>query len=405
MNDEDSIEPEGPPPFLEGDPPPLVARGLSLFLVTLFVVATLLATIVKLPETVTASFSLVPLRGADPIRAPRSGRVKEVHVLESARVTKGRVLIVLQSPGEADRNAELETATARERSSAQGLANARRKYESETLSAEEETKRLLERTGFLQRVIELKAEQLRLTEEQAARSRILHEEGLTSQDEQEDSRIRRAGVAADLEQLKSDLLENAVAVEKLRHANAARLVAFREEERALAEKAGEAKIQIEAIRSEVAGSAPGEVEIVSPCDGTVLRLGVRSPEAVVRDGETLAEIACVGERLQAELSVPQGGLARLRPGQSVKLLYDAFPYQRFGVKVGIIRWSSPAGSSAAGVSEFRALAELNDQSIRVDGEDRPLAPGMRGKAQIVVGRRSAISYAFDPLRQLREAIR
>lgn len=405
MNDQNSIETEGPPPFLEGDPPPLVARGLSLFLVALFVATTLLATIVKLPETVTASFSLVPLRGADPIRAPRSGRVKEVRVLESARVTKGRVLFVLQSPGEADRNAELETAAAREGSAVQGLANARRKYESETLSAEEEMKRLLERTGFLQRVIALKAEQLRLTEEQAARSRILHEQGLTSRDEQEDSRIRRAGVAADLEQLKADLLENAVAVEKLRHSNAARLVAFREEERALTERAGEARIQVEAIRSEVAGGAQGEVEIASPCDGTVLRLGVRSPEAIVRDGETLAEIACVGERLQAELSVPQGGLARLRPGQNVKLLYDAFPYQRFGVKVGIIRWSSPAGSSAAGASEFRALAELNDQSIRVDGEERPLAPGMRGKAQIVVGRRSAISYAFDPLRQLREAIR
>ncbi len=405
MNDANEPDSEGRQQFLEGEPPPLVARGLAIFLLSLFVVTAVLAALIRLPETVTASFVLVPMRGADPIRAPRSGHVTEVRALESARVTKGKVLFVLLSPGEADRNAELVTAEARERGAREGLANAQRKEQAETLSAEEEMKRLLERTEFLQRIISLKAEQLRLTEEQAARARLLHEQGLTSADEQDDSRIRRAGVASDLEQLQTDLRENRTAIEKLRYASAARRVSFLEEERTLLEQANEARIQIDAVRGEVSGSAPGQVEIEAPCDGTILRLGVRGEGAVVRDGETLAEIGCVGERLQAELTVPQGGLSRLRPGQNVKLLYEAFPYQRFGVKVGIVRWASPSGTTIGGAPVFRAFAELDDQTIRVDGEDRPLSPGMMGNARIVVGRRSVISYVFAPLRQLREAIR
>src|SRR5512139_1655890 len=103
MSDERDTGADGPPQFLEGEPPPLVARGLALLLISLFVVATVLAAVVKLPETVTATFVLVPLRGTDPIRAPRDGKVVEVQALESARVTKGKVLFVLRSPDEADR--------------------------------------------------------------------------------------------------------------------------------------------------------------------------------------------------------------------------------------------------------------------------------------------------------------
>ena len=58
-----------------------------------------------------------------------------------------------------------------------------------------------------------------------------------------------------------------------------------------------------------------------------------------------------------------------------------------------------------GTLEFRGLADLGEQSIRVDGEDRPFLPGMKGNALIVVGRRSVISHAFAPLRQLQESLR
>jgi len=156
--------------------------------------------------------------------------------------------------------------------------------------------------------------------------------------------------------------------------------------------------------------AGGDLVIAAPCNGTVLRTLVSSAGAVVQAGDALGEIACAGERLQVELALGQQAVARVREGQGAKLLYDAFPYQRFGVKFGRVRWvgpatalpSSSAQDSPAASRAFRALIDGDDSTIVVSGEPRPLLVGMRGSARVVGGQRSLISFAFEPLRALRE---
>ena len=128
----------------------------------------------------------------------------------------------------------------------------------------------------------------------------------------------------------------------------------------------------------------------------------RRPGAVVREGDVLCELACSGEHLQAELTVPQSGLALIRLGQPVKLLYNAFPYQRYGVRYGTVRWTSPASVTVNETPSFRVFVRLSDETIPVNGQPRPLMPGMGGTARVIVGERTLISYAFEPLRQLRE---
>lgn len=108
-----------------------------------------------------------------------------------------------------------------------------------------------------------------------------------------------------------------------------------------------------------------------------------------------------GRRLEAKISVAQSAIGRLKPGQPVKLLYDAFPYQRYGVRYGTLRWISPAAGGDGG-SAFLVLADVRDQAVPVGGEAWPLRPGMGGIAKVVVGRRSLLSYALDPIRLLRE---
>jgi membrane fusion protein len=132
---------------------------------------------------------------------------------------------------------------------------------------------------------------------------------------------------------------------------------------------------------------------------------VRGSGAVLRDGDVLCEMACAGEKLQAELNLPQEGLARIHPGQTARLLYDAFPYQRFGIKKGIVRWASPSGVRTGDKSVFPVYIQPEDQTILVDGQERPYLAGMRGTARIVVGHRSVLSFAFAPLRQLQESLK
>lgn len=392
-------------PFLAAEPPPLFARSLAWLLIALFATAALLAVVLKVPETVSSPFVLTPLKGADPVRAPRGGIVTRVLAEEGGTAASGAPLFTIRSPELGDRSSELRTLEAQMKGGGDSLANVRRKYESESLASEEELRRLLGRATYLDRMVGLKQEQLALTLEQAERARKLNDQGLASVNERADALIRHSQTVMDLEVLQTERRDAATAIEKLRHEKDARRSEFKELERALVEKTEAARIRTGALLPELGASASGEMTVSSPCAGTLLRVAVRAPGAVVREGDALCEVACAGERLRAELSVPQSGLARIRPGQSVKLLYDAFPYQRYGVKRGRVLWASPGGAASAGVPSFQVFVALDEQSVNAGGERRPLMPGMAGTGRIVVGRRTVISYALGPLRQLRENLR
>ena len=143
--------------------------------------------------------------------------------------------------------------------------------------------------------------------------------------------------------------------------------------------------------------------VLAPCSGSLLRQQVKALEAFVEEGDLPYELTCPGARLQAVLTVPQSESARVRPGRGVKLLYDAFPYGRYGIRYGTVRWVSPASVDAENNPGFHAFADIEDEAIMVDGEPLPVRAGMRGTAKIVIGRRSLMSYAFEPLRQLKES--
>lgn len=391
-------------PFLADEPPPFAARGLAWLLIGMFLVTALLAAAVRLPETVSSPFVLAPERGIDPVRAPRSGTVTWALAEEGGLTSKGATLFRIRSPEFGDRASELKTLEAQLTGVETSLANAHRKHESESLAAEEELKRLLDRSGYLDRMVGLKREQLELTSQQAARTQELKEQGLVSVNERADALIRQDQTGMELEQLLTESREARNGVAKLRHEQDALRSGFQELVRSLKEKTQTARIRTGALSPEL-GAEGSELTVSSPCVGTLLRLAVRGPGAVVGEGEVLADVACTGEQLHAELTVPQGGLAMVKPGLPVKLLYDAFPYQRYGVKEGAVVWASPASVPVNGVPSFRVFVALRDQSVSVSGEARPLLPGMAGIARIVVGRRSLISYAFGPLRQLRESFR
>jgi hypothetical protein len=144
--------------------------------------------------------------------------------------------------------------------------------------------------------------------------------------------------------------------------------------------------------------------VLVPCSGALLRQQVEASEAYIDEGDLPSELACAGEKLQAKLILPESGSARIQPGQGVTLLYDAFPYGRYGVRYGTVRWvSSSAVHSPQNSRSFYAFADIDDKAIMVDGRPRPLHAGMGGTARVALGKRPLISYAVDPLRQLKES--
>jgi membrane fusion protein len=391
-------------PFLDTDPPHWAARGLAYLFILLFVTFLLAAILIQIPETVSGFFVLTHLRGTDPVRASDNGIITEVRVSEGLAVDKGSPLFVIQSQTVGDRATELRTLEMQRKGTEKKLSNARMKYENERMSNVEEEKRLRGRLAYLSRMMDLKKKQLQLTKELAARFEKLHNEGIANEAEYTNHQLEVGRLSVELEQFQTEYADAEAGIKKIRHELEARHAEYQTIEQAIHEGVDSDTIRMEALNKELVFSSGDELTIPAPCSGMVVDLKIQAPGAVVHDGDILCALTCSGETLQAKLNIPQTGVVRIKPGQGVKLLYDAFPYQRYGVRFGTVRWVSPASVAVNESAVFPVLVDLQDQSIVIKGQSRSLMPGMGGTAQVVVDSRSLISHAFAPIRQLKETL-
>ena len=92
--------------FLESDPPHWAARALALVTIALSSLALIAAAVVHVPETVSGRFTLVPVRGTDPVRMLRDGIVTSVRAHDGDSVTRGEALFVVRSSAMSDRSAD-----------------------------------------------------------------------------------------------------------------------------------------------------------------------------------------------------------------------------------------------------------------------------------------------------------
>ncbi|MGH8518048.1 MAG: HlyD family secretion protein, partial [Panacagrimonas sp.] len=392
-------------PFLDTDPPHWAARGLSWILLALFAAAALAIAVVRIPETVSSPFVLVPIGGTDPVRALQDGVVMQVGVREGQTVRQGELLFTIRTHPMGDRAADLGTLETQVAGAAASIANAETQYRSEQLGDGREKLRLQTRVADLDQLILLKRKQLALTGVLLTRYETLREGGHGSGEQLIQHQLATQRIEVELTQAKADRHEAQAGLDKLGHESQAREVRHRELLRSLDEGSHKASIRIRSLQEDPQRSTSGALSITAPCAGTVIRQPVKAVGAVVMEGDVLGEMACAGERLQAELRVPSAEAGRIKSGEPVKLFYDAFPYQRYGVRYASLRWISPAAESAGDTQQngaFRALADIADEQIELRDGPRPLRAGMGGTARIVVGRRSLLSYLFEPVRAVRE---
>lgn len=91
------------------------------------------------------------------------------------------------------------------------------------------------------------------------------------------------------------------------------------------------------------------------------------------------------------LTVPESAFPRLKPGQEARLSYNAYPSQRYGSAVAILEHISPAALDSQEGTGLPATAIL-----QAGPRGHPLEPqpGMRGEAQIIVGRNTLLERLF-----------
>ncbi|MEQ1756537.1 MAG: HlyD family efflux transporter periplasmic adaptor subunit [Micropepsaceae bacterium] len=171
--------------------------------------------------------------------------------------------------------------------------------------------------------------------------------------------------------------------------------------------------QLEATRAELA-QRRAEVEgrrsysLIAPISGRITNLNVRRGYAVDAQKPVMA-IVPDGAALEAELFVPTIASAFIKSGQEVRLLYDAFPYQRFGSGTGTIMQVSQSAVAPGDMATPQTFAEpvyvvrvrLRDSAVTAFGEKVSLKPGMTLKANVMLEERSIFAWIFEPLYAVR----
>jgi membrane fusion protein len=113
--------------------------------------------------------------------------------------------------------------------------------------------------------------------------------------------------------------------------------------------------------------------------------------------------------LQAELFVPARAIGFVQHGQEVRILYEAFPYQQFGTYRGRVNNISQTMLTKSDISgpidlkdpAYRVTAALDRSDIDAYGKRIPLQADMLLRADIILEKRSFMSWFLDPLLSIR----
>ncbi len=145
------------------------------------------------------------------------------------------------------------------------------------------------------------------------------------------------------------------------------------------------------------------VTLTSPSDAVVLDIAKLSRGSVVQGGGTFFTLVPLGTELEAEVQIDATDVGYVKLGDISRLKLDAFPFQRHGFLDGEVRTMSEDAfrretDPGQGMDAFyKSRISIGKIQLKKMHERARLLPGMTLTAEIVVGKRSVISYLLWPL--------
>ena len=346
---------------------------------------------------------LKPDKGLVRVVSPQLGTVAAVHAVENQDVREGGSLITLNldtafAGGDGVFGvalAEIETQIA-EREKLLPLTEQ---------SFEQETKELQSRIGSVQAEIaslesqrQVLDERIRTANAALERFELLASRNVASQHDVE----RQREIVLTLQQSAQQIAQQIEVKQGEMETYRLRLEgAPVRQQTALAElRAGLSSLR--AQLAQVAGQ--GSLVLKAPVDGRIAALPVSSGQSM-RPQQLAVSLLPRGGRLEAELFAPTRAAGFIQMGQMVRLQFDAFPYQRFGIVEGEIVSLSrtifepaelPVSLNVQG-PVYRILVRISAQHIDAYGESFPLQAGMTLSAHIIQEERKLWQVLLEPL--------
>ena len=386
--------------------PPGVA-SLTWLLVLMVVVAGVLVSLGTYGRKETVQGFLTPTFGVAKIVAPRAGLVVAVAVTEGQLVEAGAPLLTVQVGQTDDRGGDVDDnvrqSLGRQRAAlVDQIALEQTKSATDRGQLEHRIEGLGQELQALLSQLASQRQRTQVADDQVTAIRDLVKSGyvsvvefkrrqdnLFSQQQQEAALIRQ-------------IAENQGAVTQQRDA-------LRQLPDALAARISVLRGSIADIEGRVAEIGGRRAYLLrAPVAGHVSALQARAGMAT-DPAIPLLSVVPAGSILQAELLVPARAIGFVAPGQTVRLAYEAFPFQRFGLHSGhvttvsrnLLRPSELAAPIAMAEPSYRVTVALHQQNVTAFDREFPLGADMTLKADIVFDRRSLLEWLFEPLLSLK----
>jgi hemolysin D len=181
------------------------------------------------------------------------------------------------------------------------------------------------------------------------------------------------------------------------------------------EQLKELQTQINAVQSEIAqtGSQITSYKIQlrqrvvrSPINGMIFELPISKPGSVVQPGQKVAQIAPKNVALVLKAQMPNQQSGFLKIGMPVKVKFDAYPFQDYGVVHGKVNWISPDSkvveTNQGKIETFELEITLDQPYIQNGNKRIALTPGQTATAEVIVRQRRVIDFILDPFKKLQE---
>jgi HlyD family secretion protein len=144
----------------------------------------------------------------------------------------------------------------------------------------------------------------------------------------------------------------------------------------------------------------------SPVDGVIFELPIQKPGSVVEPGQLIAQIAPKNTSLILKAQIPNEQSGFLKVGMPVKVKFDAFPFQDYGVVQGRVNWISPDSkiqtSDRGNVETYELEISLAQPYIQTANRRIPITPGQTATAEVVIRQRRVMDFILDPFKKLQQ---
>lgn len=386
---------------------PVPARLLFWALTVSFALIAVFLAVAQYARKETVVGYLAPTAGVAKVFAPRAGIITAVHVHDGEAVEEGQPLLVVAIDqttvdGQNVDAVLLETLHRQQTSLTEQIAmqegrttSERRRLDAQIAGAQDQIAHLQEQIAVQRERAEIAGRLASAVEGLRASGNIAEADYQRRRDAHLESQLKLAALGQQLATRRAELAQSAASLEQL--------------PTTIAEKA-------QALRGELAGAEQRIAEIEgrrayvvrAPIAGRVSTLQA----AIGRAADPLKPQLSLlphDSMLEAELFVPTQAIGFVRAGQEVRILYDAFPYQRFGTFGGRVSRVARTMLTGADISApvslqqpaYKVTAVLDRQDVAAYDGRVPLQPDMLLKADILLERRSLFAWLLDPILRAR----